>query len=113
MDLPCHNAQPDAIHLDPIPLHDLAEKRFRDSSNDIVANYTFDPLDILEVFQSSFNFTEWQIFRAAMIKEAGLIVGSSAMAAIGVVKPSAPAQLDILVGCNRGKALHTALRNFG
>ncbi|KAE9382741.1 hypothetical protein BT96DRAFT_1010103 [Gymnopus androsaceus JB14] len=48
-----------------------------------------------------------------MIHDSTLIVGSSALAAIGVVDASAPSQLDILVGCDHSKALHTALCNSG
>ncbi|KAE9382605.1 hypothetical protein BT96DRAFT_1010348 [Gymnopus androsaceus JB14] len=48
-----------------------------------------------------------------MIHDSALIVGLSALVAIGVVDASAPSRLDILVGCDHSKALHNALRNSG
>lgn len=48
-----------------------------------------------------------------MIQDSGLVVGSSSMAALGLIDIQLPEKLDILVGCDRGKAVHTALRNFG
>lgn len=113
MELPSHNTLPDSLCLEPVPLEDLVEIPYRSSTHKLIAGSVFDPLNVLEVFQRSFTFPEWQLLRSAMIKESAIMVGSSAMAAIGVVTNSAPAELDILVGCERGRALHTVLRNCG
>lgn len=96
-----------------IPREDLGEIHHRNNANDLVGGSTLGPLDVLEAFQSSFNFTEWQIFRSAMIEDAALMVGSSCMAALGFIDVALPNRLDILVGRERGKAVHSALRNFG
>ncbi|KAE9397254.1 hypothetical protein BT96DRAFT_995974 [Gymnopus androsaceus JB14] len=113
MDLPPYSALPDSVTLDPIPLSELQEIPYRINDNSVVPNSKLDPLDVLHILKSSFIFPEWQIFRAAMIHDSALIVGSSALAAIGVVDASAPSRLDILVGCDHSKALHTALCNSG
>lgn len=113
MDLPPYFILPDSVVLDPIPRDELEPVPFRENDNSNVSTYTLDPLDILRVFQLSFSFTEWQIFRSAMIEDSAVIVGSSSIAALGLIDVALPERLDILVGCSTGRAVHTALRNFG
>lgn len=113
MDLPPYSKLPDSVSLEPIALNELEPVPYRDDNNAEVPNITLDPLDVLRVLHSSFAFREWQIFRSAMIEDSAVIVGSSSMAALGLIDVSMPKCLDVLVGRSTGKAVHTALRNFG
>ncbi|KAE9400125.1 hypothetical protein BT96DRAFT_993293 [Gymnopus androsaceus JB14] len=113
MDLPPYSVLPESINLAPIALDDLDRTTYRRNDNELVPGSTLDPLDVFEIFSCSFAFQETQIFRSAMIKASAIMVGSSAMASIGIVEIAAPQRLDILVGSNGSRYLHTALRNFG
>ncbi|KAE9387312.1 hypothetical protein BT96DRAFT_1005252 [Gymnopus androsaceus JB14] len=99
--------------LNPIAIDDLDERPYRLIDNTEVPNTSLDPLVVFEVLSVTFSYEEMQIFRAAMIADSAIIVGSCAMAAISRVAMSAPCRLDMLVGFNGGKALYTALGNFG
>ncbi|KAE9387268.1 hypothetical protein BT96DRAFT_948501 [Gymnopus androsaceus JB14] len=99
------HALPDSITLAPITLHDLDRANYRRIDNDIVPGSTLDPLDVFEVFSYSFGFQETQIFRSAMLKSSGVMVGSSAMASIGIVETAAPQRLDILVGIKGSRSM--------
>lgn len=113
MDLPPYSALADSVAPCPIPLCDLQLTHYHDMNNCVIGHSSFDPLDVLEVFQSSLTYPEWQILRSAMIRDSALIVGSSAMSAVGVELAAVPNGLDILVAAGGGRSLHTALRNFG
>ncbi|KAE9388460.1 hypothetical protein BT96DRAFT_947593 [Gymnopus androsaceus JB14] len=83
-------------------MSDLNQTAYWHTDNTLVAGLLLlNPLMVFEVFGSSLVFNETQIFRAAMIKASALMIGSSAMAAIGVSQSSNASHLDILVGLDQ------------